>query len=599
MKKEVILVVLLFIGLASAGILNAVSEASQAAINYILTKPQNAWTTMAKAAASQSNISSDHLLNISGNNANDYSSAILAITAINQGPRVFGPSDYVAKLESFWDGTQLGDQGLLNDDIFGLLALISAGEPALNPIVAGIKSYIMSEQNSDGGWGWSPAAGSDSNMTSASIMALISAGVSNADPVIQKATDFLKTMQNQDGGFKYDASDFSKVSDAASDSWAISAIYAIGQNPSQWTKGTGDPLTHLKSLQDSAGGFFHHQQQGDQETSFTPTETAYAVIALEGKFFPLNIVAPTQNFSFRIEGRDETICKGSTSGPTAMDIVKNAASICGFTYNIETTSFGPYLTAIANDTASGSSGWLYLVNSISPAVGAADYNLQAGDEVLWYFGEFSLKPTKLEMDNNGTTVSLHAAFFDNSTWQDLSMATVKAGSSDFITDSSGKVSFSIASLQDGLYQMFAVKNGYIRSNKIALNVGQAPASHGVGLRVNVLQIQPLPQNNQDSIVFSVSPSVVDFGDMKAGDTKSRTINLSNDGSQNIYVETEVEGAEVFKSNLTVNGNLWNNFSANIVKNSSSDIQLGLAIPNNYSGSFGEREGGLTFWAVTQ
>src|SRR4030042_3760539 len=103
-------------------------------------------------------------------------------------------------------------------------------------------------------------------------MALSSAGISSTDPVIQNAVNFLKTMQNQDGGFGYDGSDWGKVSDAASDSWVISAIYAVGQNPSQWIKGTENPITHLESLQYATSGFFHHQQ-GDHENSFTPTET--------------------------------------------------------------------------------------------------------------------------------------------------------------------------------------------------------------------------------------------------------------------------------------------------------------------------------------
>ncbi|MEK7080527.1 MAG: DUF4430 domain-containing protein, partial [Patescibacteria group bacterium] len=499
--------------------------------------------------------------------------------------------------ESFWDGTQLGDSGLLNDDIFGLLALISAGELPSNPVLAGIKNYIISEQNLDGGWGWSPSASSDSNMTSAGIMAVSSAGVSSADTVIQNAVNFLKTMQNQDGGFKYDASDWGKISDAASDSWAISAIYAVGQNPSQWTKGTGDPLTHLKSLQDIAGGFFHHQQ-GDQETSFTPTETAYAIVALMDKFFPLMIVSPVQTFPFRIEGKDETVCQGNVAGPTAMDIVRNAAIICNFTYNIKTTP-GPYLTAIGSDTASGSIGWLYLVNSASPAVGASDYNLQPGDEVLWYFGDFSAKPAKLVLNNDGTTASLHITFFDGSAWQDLEGATVHVGGSIFITDSGGTISFSLAVLQNGIYQIFSEKNGYVRSNKGTITVGEAPASHGVGLRVNILQVQPLPKDDQDFIVFSVSPSIIDFGDMKAGDAKSKVVNLSNNGSQDLYIMAEVTGAQVFKSNLAVNGSAWNNFSENIIRDSSSDIQLRFSIPSNYSGSFGSQEGELTFWATAQ
>jgi len=579
------------------GTIKVIGAENQKAVDYISAKPQNAWITMALASAGQGNIPSEHLKNITGNNTNDYSSAILAITAMNEDPRTFGGSDYVAKLESFWDGSQLGDSSLLNDDIFGLLALISAGEPSLNPIVEGAKNYIISEQNPDGGWGWSPSAESDSNMTSASIMALISAGVSAFDPVIEKASDFLKTMQNDDGGFKYDSSEWSLVSDSASDSWAISAIYAMGQNPSEWVKEASNPLNHLESLQDEAG-FFHHQL-GDQETSFTPTETAYAIIALEGKFFPLNIVQPTEVFSFRIEGSSEVICQGSVAGPTAMDVVKNAAVICDFDYDIEETQFGPYLTAIGSDAASGSAGWLYLVDFVSPPVGAADYNLSQGDEVLWYFGEFGLKPIKLEMNNDGSTALLHVSFFDNSSWQDLSGAAIYVGGSDFITDSSGEASVSIASLVDGLYQIFAEKQEYIRSNKIILTVGEAPSGHQVGLSVNIARTQPLPKDDQNSIAFSVNPSDVNFGEMKAGSSKSKVLSLSNDGSQNINVNAQVAGADVFRSNISINGNIWNDFSAFVLKNDSLDIQLGLSVPDDYSGAFGQQEGGLTFWATTQ
>ena len=586
------------IGILFIGSINAVTQETQKAADYILTKPQNAWTTMALSIAGAENIPSEHLLNINSNNANDYSSAILAITSINQNPRTFGAVNYVAKLESFWDGTQLGDAGLLNDDIFGLLALVSAGESSGNPIVEGIKNYIVSEQNSDKGWSWAPAVdNSDSNMTSAGIMALVSAGVPASDSAIQNAVEFLKTMQNEDGGFGYDGSDFGKVSDAASDSWVISAIYAIGQNPSEWAKGDGNPIAHLKSLQGEAG-FFHHQQ-GDQENSFTATETAYAIVALESKFFPLNVFASAPTFLFRIEGKDNTICKGSAEGPTALDIVKNASVICGFTFNIEETQYGPYLTAVAEDEASGNTGWLYLVNFISPPVGAADYNLQQGDEALWYFGDFAWKPLKLEMQNDGTTASFNVAFFENSAWQNLSGATAHVGSSDFITDASGAADISIASLQDGLYQIFAEKQGYIRSNKVTITAGQAPDSHQVGLKVNILQTQPLPQDNQESIVFSVSPSDIDFGDMKAGDSKTRVLNLSNNGSENINVNAEVSGAEVFRSNISIGGATWNNFSASVQKNTSTDIQLQLSVPAGYSGEFGGQEGGLTFWATTQ
>jgi len=174
---------------------------------------------------------------------------------------------------------------------------------------------------------------------------------------------------------------------------------------------------------------------------------------------------------------------------------------------------------------------------------------------------------------------------------------VYVGSSSFVTDSSGMASISIASLEDGLYQTFVEKQGYIRSNKVTITVGQPPEDRQVGLKVNILKTKPL--DDQDSIFLSVSPSNIDFGDMEAGDSKSKILNLSNNGSGNINVTSEVGGAEVFRSNIVIDGKLWNDFSANLPKNSSLDAQLKLSVPNNYLGEFGEQEGGLTFWATAQ
>jgi hypothetical protein len=74
-----------------------------------------------------------------------------------------------------------------------------------------------------------------------------------------------------------------------------------------------------------------------------------------------------------------------------------AASIAGeFYYRLTQLSFGPYVDQIGRNAASGSSGWAYKVNGVSPLVGADASVVKEGDDVLWYwatFGEAGGPPT--------------------------------------------------------------------------------------------------------------------------------------------------------------------------------------------------------------
>lgn len=104
-----------------------------------------------------------------------------------------------------------------------------------------------------------------------------------------------------------------------------------------------------------------------------------------------------------------------------MDVIENAATQCGFAYSIAETSFGPCLKAINEDSASGQTGWMYLVNYQSPDVGAFDYKPKNSDEVLWYFGDWGWKPTRLTLPQTeipgNQSASAVAEFYQNGTWQ--------------------------------------------------------------------------------------------------------------------------------------------------------------------------------------
>ncbi len=124
----------------------------------------------------------------------------------------------------------------------------------------------------------------------------------------------------------------------------------------------------------------------------------------------------------RVEGKTRTIF--GSAEPTlavkanALDALDSASVAGEFYYHVTLSSFGPYVDQIGRYPASGSSGWVFKVNGVSPPVGADTVTLKDGDRVLWYWATFGatggpptlvLRATKpgcyrvLAQDDNGKT----------------------------------------------------------------------------------------------------------------------------------------------------------------------------------------------------
>ena len=599
MKKllSVILIVTLLFPMFPSLETNATYNTNTAQ-DYLTANNANPWSTMALSALGNSSISTEHLISISGTNAIDYAAPILAITAIGENPRTFPLTDYVATLKNYHTENQIGDPIMLNDDCFGVLALVSAGESFNDAVIVNSKDFILSHQNDDGGWGFSITANSDTNMTAAAVIALVSAGVDDADSRLQNALSFLQTSQNDDGGFPYYSD---SGSDSSSTAWVIWALNALNIDPNSLAKSNNTPILYLESNQDEQG-FFKYQNNSSGEDSFSAMTTAYAVIALQSKKLPLNIVANNisdEKFSFRIEGSGETVCLGEVAGPTALDIVKNAKSLCNFTYEIKDTDWGYYLERINNDEATGELGWLYLINDNSFFVGAADYEMQSGDSVLWYYGGFEWQPTRLilsaEQVDSDEPVTAIVEFFSDNLWSPLAGASVYFGADTIITGVNGQVEIS---LQDGFYKVYAQKEGYVRSNSVLLKVGQG-ASSTVDLAVIIEDGDVKGDDNKDIISFVIDINDLDFGNLNPGSSATKNITLSNNGTSDIHIEALVSGNSLFTENLNLNSVSWKNFEANIIQNGSQDVVTKLSIPANYSDGSGAKSAQLTFWAIAQ
>ena len=583
--KEVIISALI-LSLLTLPIFPSFSEQEieiQKAIQYLRAQTADPWITMAQVSAGETGLDLNYLKTVTGNLSTDYEKTILAQTAAGKDPRTFGDIDFVAQLKSFCQSNQIGSPDLLNDDFWGILALVSAGESPSDPVIENSKNFILTNQNSDGGWSYAIGGGSDTNDTAAAIMALMETGIKADDLIIAKAIDYLKLSQNEDGGFPYLPG---SESDSGSDSWVISAIYKLGQNPLSWQRNGQNPVEHLKSLQRPDGSF---KWIASEDKGYSIL-TAYAVIALTENYYPINRL-----HHLRIEGENDNICDANVKAKTALDIVQNGAEICGYAYFIEQSSWGPYLKKINNEEAHDLIGWLYFVNYEMPMVGAADYILKPGDGVLWYFGEWGWKPTRLTLASQkvdpGNNLEAKVEYFEDSLWKSLAEAQIYVDSQTFTTDDDGEADIVINN--PGIYQVYAQKSGYIRSNQTVLSVGEG-ISQNVDLKVEIIPpvLPVVPE-----IAFTLSKSQIDFGKLTPGAHTSDQILLTNTGSSPLYLEGIVSGDQIFKENITLDNLAWSDFTTIINSGSEKNVLVGLTIPSNWT-SFGVKEGDLTFWAIS-
>jgi hypothetical protein len=168
-------------------------------------------------------------------------------------------SNLVARIAELFDGTQIGEPGLLNDDIFGVLALHQAGAP--QPILRRIVDYLRGKQLPDGGWSWntSPGAPADTDMTGSVIAAFCAAGVPVTDPDLQQAFALLHSLQDPaTGGFIAPPESFGIGVNTDTTSWVTSGLIQCGIDPQgpEWTTESGKtPLDYLVSLQRPDGHF--------------------------------------------------------------------------------------------------------------------------------------------------------------------------------------------------------------------------------------------------------------------------------------------------------------------------------------------------------
>ncbi len=145
--------------------------------------------------------------------------------------------------------------------------------------------------------------------------------------------------------------------------------------------------------------------------SLNPPEGAYYNIMSSPFIYNGNLYIGADDGNLYAFGKKQALWKGSVElsrekieitlkdggtaevdGFSALAALWKAAMAGNFTVEIVNTSWGLYVDSIAGIKPEGLSGWMYWVNypdEPSPSVGAGDYILKDGDELIFYFGYYN------------------------------------------------------------------------------------------------------------------------------------------------------------------------------------------------------------------
>lgn len=602
-------------------------------LNFLKASGVDEWGVMALSSANSLNgVGLDFLKTDLGNVATDIEKRILAIVAAGQDPEAFGAANLVQKLTSHYNGAEIdAPAGLLNDDIFGLLAFDAVGTSSevRNQLAATIKQ----NQNSDGGWSYlkTPSA-SDSNDTAMALMALLANRESPSAPAISHGFGYLAATQTQ-GGYSFDAaSGFGP--DAASTAWAISAQIAGGRSVPQ------SAISFLQSLQRTDGSF--SWQPGGTGSALM---TAYAVIALNNSGYPIH--GPGQSggnttgsgnpgdsgsgqgnngstgtvnslqFQVSIVGPDRTIFQNPLSfdsvsfvdsggqpqtinQPVALGTITVAAAHPpGFSFVIRNTSLGFFVDSIAGIAPAGNRGWMYAVNGVKPSIGAGQYVLKNNDQVIWFYGSPNdpvpvsglsgsvSSQVNLSVDIGNApaaappTVSLQVSSNQirlgqpvQLTWSSQNATLLVNATPD--NWASGQLSGQVTLQPAGttVYSLAVQGPGGIAQQSVTVNVDATP-----------------------SVVFGVDVASIDFGKLLPGQESTvQILNLTNQGQTSLAISTSLQDTNVvYQQGLYLDNDLWSNYHSSLAANSKNSVFLQLRVPANYQGA-GRKGAVLIFWA---
>lgn len=211
--------------------------------------------------------------------ATDYQRSILGIISAGGNPGSFAGMNLVEAVKKsqlssgkFADTIEGKGERLINSHVWGVISLYSAGERILGN--KGAYNWLVSNQNTDGGFGISTGSKSDLDMTAMALSAFSALGKKTDDKHVLKAVEYIKANQTAAGGFEVFGQENPDTACAV-----VQGLISLGINPvsEEWIKENDkNMIDFIVSFQLSDGGFCHTR---GGETDMLTTSRALTALA--------------------------------------------------------------------------------------------------------------------------------------------------------------------------------------------------------------------------------------------------------------------------------------------------------------------------------
>ncbi|OGH87646.1 MAG: hypothetical protein A3J93_03955 [Candidatus Magasanikbacteria bacterium RIFOXYC2_FULL_42_28] len=287
----------------------------------------------------------------------------------------------------------------INDDVFGLIALLALDTNQTEPIIQDIVSTTLSWQSENGAFSV-PWGGTGSDITGATINALQFAktkGIEIHDEIFNKAKNYLKSKQLMDGGWN----DYGESSDIITTSWILMGINALGENQNEWFNSAGKNPWHPLINQLSPEGRYISAYPAPNDP--TPTDwfgLQNAVPALAGKFWP--IILPEKITHFET-GPNITYSSGGGSSYIPPIVTPTTTPTSTVTATTTTSTVIIATTTLASTTVDNA------MNNLSIQTAAPTSTTSTPKLIIKKITKPIIKPTLLKPEIKGEKITAPVA----------------------------------------------------------------------------------------------------------------------------------------------------------------------------------------------
>lgn len=157
------------------------------------------------------------------------------------------------------------------------------------------------------------------------------------------------------------------------------------------------------------------------------------------------------------------------NGAMAVCALKAAATLGGFDYDLQDSSYGLYLTGVADEVASGVDYWSFFVNYSVAATGLTDYEVSNGDTIILSLGGYPNNALELKVPSKQILVNKRLVVRVKSNGVPVAGATVYFGDVQKTTNSLGKARYTPAESTNTL-EVYATAEGATRTPTASIRV---------------------------------------------------------------------------------------------------------------------------------